>query len=265
MVYKAPTIKKVRAADLITDIRVQRELDPRRVRAMVADFNINAIGTLCVSKRDDDTMVVLDGWHRRAALIETDNEETLVNAEVYTGLDLADEAAIFRYRNNTAKVGFLDRFRVRLIEGEPVAVAVEALARKHGWAVVNNVEGNDNSLPILHSVKKLEQIYRQDEELASATLRVATVAWHYDSSSVDYRVLDGLAKFLGKYWDDVDQDDLINKLSVVNGGPDVLISRTQGVREMFNTSSGQAMAVLITDAYNKGKKHGGSRLPSWLS
>lgn len=260
--YKAPTVKKVKASDLTTDIRVQRDLDPRRVRAIVAEFNINSIGVLCVSKRDDDTMVVIDGGHRRAALIESENGDTLVNAEIYTGLTLADEAALFRYRNNTQKVGFLDRFRVRLIEQEKYAVAVEALARKHGWAVQGSADGSD--MPVLYSVKKLEQIYRTNETIADAALRVATDAWHYNQSSVDYRILDGLSKFLSRHWDDVSQDDLVNKLSVVTGGPDALISRAQGVRDMFNCTGGMAMAVLITDAYNKGKRHDGNRLPSWL-
>lgn len=260
MVYRPPTIKKVRASELIMDIRVQRDLDPRRVRIIASDLNLNAIGTLCISKRDDGTMVVIDGNHRRAALIDAGFGDTSVNAEVYTGLELADEAALFRHRNNTQKVGYLDRFRVRLIEGEEYAVKVANLANKYGWAVVSN---DGSGLPLLNSVKKMEEIYRREEELADAVLRVTTLAWHYNSSSVDYRMLDGLAKFMSRYWGDIDQDDLKSKLSLVT--PDSLIGRSQSVREMFNCTSGSAMAELITDAYNKGKRHNGSRLPSWRS
>lgn len=262
-VSKAPKIRKVKANDLSTDIRVQRDLDPRRVRAIVADFDINAIGTLCVSERADGEMIVIDGGHRTAALIQTDNGDTLVNAEVYSGLTLADEAFLFRVRNNTQKVGFLDRFRVRLIEGEKVAVAVAELADKHGWVVAGAHEGSDK--PVISSVQKLEQIYKQDDAVADATLNVVTRAWHYNKDSVDYRVLDGMAKFLNRWWDEVDQDDLVNKLSVVPGGPNSLIGKSQGYRDMIGCSSGTAMAELITEAYNKGKRHNGNRLPSWRS
>lgn len=255
-----PTIKKVRANDLSMDITVQRDLDTRRVRKMAADLRLEAIGTLCVSRRSDGTMVVIDGGHRRGALIEAGEGDTPVNAEVYTGLELADEAALFRYRNATQKVPYLDRFRVRLIEGEKQAVAVEALAKKHGWAVIPS--SNDNT-PVLLSVMKLEQLTGMDEDVADLTLEVVTRAWGYTYEAVDYRVLDGLFRFLKRYWKDVDVDDLVIKLSNYSGGPEALVSRAQGLRDTLATSQGMAVAELITEAYNKGKKHGGKRLPSW--
>lgn len=257
-----PVLKKVKANDLSVDITVQRDLDTRRVRLMAGDLRLEAIGIICVSKRVDGTSVVIDGGHRRAALIEAGEGETPINAEVYTGLDLADEAALFRYRNNTQKVGFLDRFRVRLIEGEENAVAVESLAKKHGWAVVPNANSND---PILLSVKKLEQLHLLDEDVADLTLEVITRAWGYHYDAVDYRILDGLFRFLKRYWKDVDVEDLILRLSSYNGGPEALIVRGQGLRESIVTSQGMAIAELITESYNKGKKHGGKRLPAWRS
>lgn len=255
-----PTIKKVKASELTVDIMVQRELDPNRVRQMANDLRLEAIGTLCVSQRSDGTKVVIDGGHRRAALIEAGEGETSVNAEVYSNLELADEAALFRYRNNTQKVGYLDRFRVRLIEGEKNAVEVEKLAIKHGWAVVTNPTDN---IPVLLSVRKLEQLYLMDPDVADLTLETVTRAWGYAYDAVDYRILDGLARFLRRYWKDVDANDLVIKLQAYNGGPDALISRAQGLREMLFTSQGMAIAELITEAYNKGKKHGGKRLPAW--
>lgn len=258
-----PTIKKVRANDLTVDITVQRDLDFARVRLMAKDLRLEAIGTLCVSKRDDGSQVVIDGGHRRAALVEAGEGDTPVNAEVYTGLTLADEAALFRYRNNTQKVGYLDRFRVRLIEGEKVAVEVEQLARKHGWAVIS-VPGSTD--PLLLSVKKLEQLYTNDKDVAALTLEVVTRAWGYNYDAVDYRILDGVARFLKRYWKDVDDDDLVIKLSSYSGGPESLVMRGQSLRETLITSQGMAIAELITDAYNKGKKHGGTkRLPAWRS
>lgn len=258
-----PTIKKVKADDLAMDLRVQRELDYRRVRNIASNLKLEAIGTLCVSKRADGTLVVIDGGHRRAALIEADLGDVLVNAEVYTGLELADEAALFRYRNTTQKVGYLDRFRVRLIEGEEDAVAVQSLAKQHGWSVVSS---DASGMPLLNSVKKLEELFSRSPEVAAAVLKVATFAFGYNPSAVDYRVLDGLGKFLYRYWAEVDVSDLENKLSVVTGAPDSLIHKAQGFREMLGCSTGSAMAEIVTDIYNKGKRHdGASRLPSWRS
>lgn len=256
-----PVTKKLSANQLIVDPQVQREVDPKRVRTIANDLNLSAIGVLCVSQRDNGDMAVLDGGHRRAALIEAGEGDTPVTCEVYKGLSVADEAMIFRYRNNTQKVGYLDVFRVRLVEGEKNAVGVEALARKHGWAVVGS--NADSGMPVLHSVQKLEEWYKRSDAVADEALKVATNAWGHSADAVDYRVLGGLAAFLYRYWDDVDSSDLENRLSTYKGGPNALIQQSQGLREIRKVPAASAVAELITDAYNKGRKFNGSRLPNW--
>lgn len=257
-----PRTMKLRAEDLIVDPLVQREVDPKRVRQIAADLNLSAIGVLCVSERDNGDFAVLDGGHRRAALIEAEEGKTPVTCEVYKGLSLADEAMIFRYRNNTQKVGYLDRFRVRLVEGEKNAVAVEALARKHGWSVVGGT--TDTGMPVLHSVQKLEEWYRRSAEVADETLKVATNAWGHNPDGVDYRILGGLAAFLYRFWESVDSSDLENRLATVKGGPNALMQQAQGLREIRKVPAASAVAELITDTYNKGKRYGATaRVSNW--
>lgn len=255
-----PTTRKLRAEDLIVDPMVQREVDPKRVRQMAADLNLSAIGVLCVSERENGDLVVLDGGHRRGALIEADKGKELVTCEVYKGLDLATEAMIFRYRNNTQKVGYIDRYRVRLVEGEENAVAVELVANKHGWAVVGGT--NEGGMPVLHSVQKLEEWYKRNPDVANETLKIATGAWGHDPDAVDYRILGGLAAFLYRYWDEVDSSDLENRLANYKGGPNALMRQAAGLREIRKVPAASAIAELITDVYNKGRKYG-SRISGW--
>lgn len=253
-----PKTRKVKSAELTIDLRVQREIDQARIRAIKKDFNLNAIGTLCVSDRGNGEMVVIDGGHRKAVLDELNMSEVPVNAEVYEGLVLADEAALFRLRNNTQKVGYMDRFRVRLVEGEPNALAVEALAKKHGWGVPG-----DEGMPLLYSVRKLEQLYERSEDLADLVLQVTTTSWGHNPTAVDHRILGGLAMFLNRYWNDVDISSLEHRLATYNGGPEDLIVRAQSLREIYRATHASGVAEIITDTYNKGKKTGGSRLASW--
>lgn len=255
-----PTTRQICAEDLIVDPQVQREVDPKRVRQIAADLNLSAIGVLCVSERDNGDYIVLDGGHRRGALIESGEGKTKVSCEVYRGLTLADEALIFRLRNNTQKVGFLDKFRVRLIEGEENAVAVEALARKHGWAVVGT--NTDSGMPVLHSVQKLEEWFRRSADVADETPKVVTNAWGHDSDAVDYRIMGGLAAFLYRYWDMVDSTDLENRLATYRGGPNAIMQQAQGLREIRKVPAASAVAELITDIYNKGRRTG-VRLNNW--
>ena len=255
-----PVTRKLKANELIVDPQVQREVDPKRVRNMAADLNLSAIGVLCVSERSNGDMVVLDGGHRRGALIEAGEGDTPITCEVYRNLTVADEAMIFRYRNNTQKVGYLDRFRVRLVEGEEIAVEVERLANKHGWAVVGSPESS--GMPILHSVQKLEELYRRNEHVANEVLKVATLSWGHDPNAVDYRILGGLGSFLTRYWDEVDSSDLENRLSTYKGGPNVLIQQSQGLREIRKVPAASAIAELITDIYNKNRRYA-TRLNAW--
>src|SRR5690606_25145225 len=128
-----PEVRRVPLNLLTVDLRVQRALDRRKVNRIAAELNPDAIGMICVSKRPDGTYVIIDGQHRVEALKITGAANTTVLCEVFNDLTLADEAAMFRWRNNTTQPHYIDRFRVRLVEGDGDVRAIVDILHKYGW------------------------------------------------------------------------------------------------------------------------------------
>lgn len=256
---KKASIQKVKLDELTIDRRVQRQyLDEGRAQRIADEFDMNAFGVLCVSKREDGTQVILDGWHRTEGARRAGYQDLSANAEVFTGLSLADEAAIFRLRNNTRVVGYMDKFRVRLIEGDDVAVGLVAMLNRHGWGI----EGEPDTKHQWWSVQSLESLYKYSPDIAERAVSIITDAWGRDVSSADYRVVKGLGAFLKRYGTKVDVSNLIERLRMYPGGPGHLIGNAQGVRSIYGGAIATAIAELITNTYNKYKKASG-RLPEW--
>lgn len=88
-------------------------------------------------------------------------------------------------------------------------------------------------------------------------LRVLAAAYDYDHKSVNSKILSGLSTFFALYADDVDEKDVIAKLSRIH--PTTLIRNSAVYSESgshgvgsggVNTSVGRA----ILDVYNSGRR-----------
>lgn len=258
---RKPKFKSVRPSELVVDEEIQRPLNETRVKAIMRDFVAYGSGALCVSLRDSGELVIIDGRHRTEAMLRL-GLDSPVNAEVFEGLSREDEAALFRVRNNTEKVGFLDRFRVRLIEGDEIALGVQDLAKRFGFGVV----GHDTDLPQLNSVKKLEAIYKNDPIIAEWTLRIVTETWGRTTDSSDHRILGGIDMFLRRYWNDVIPGEVSTKIANKHKKPGDLVTRAQQIQAIWNVSIASGIAELVTEAYNANRKASGpTKLPSWRS
>lgn len=261
-----PTIELIPPQKLTIDNRVQRlSVDMNRARKIADNLNIDSIGVLAVSRRLDGTLVVLDGAHRKTALELIGFGDVPVPCEVYEGLELRTEALMFRLRNNTSKVQYLDKFRVRLVEEDPVALDVSKIIAHHGWGI----PGTQSDRPNLAAVQALENLRLRNNvnisgyQLADITLGVITGAWGHNTFGVDYRVIAGLGSFTSRFVLKLNIGRLTERLSTYPGGPSTLLGNALGVRQMIVGSTMQsAVAELITEAYNK-YLQGPNRLPSW--
>jgi uncharacterized protein YjhX (UPF0386 family) len=246
---------------LNVDITVQREVDPVRVNGIIADFNMDAIGVPVVNHRKNGSYHVIDGGHRVAALKQMDMGTEEIECLVYDGLTLAEEAKMFRQLNNTRTVHPIVRFRVRVVEGDPVAVALSEILSSYGWHVTNGSRVGGFS-----AVSAIERIYRgpkgneQNAALVRTTLDIIGKSWGSDQAGVKAEILRGLAAVIKTYGGMVDQGKLVRELSNYSGGPRRLLGAARGLKDLRGGSVVDSMAETIVAMLNKGKQN---RLPVW--
>lgn len=178
------------AAQLSIDPRVQRIVDPRRVAHIAANWNDLYVGTITVSHRvpleartglnpDAEEWIILDGqtrWHALKAVCGQDTTTCTIPADVYTGLTLPEEAAMFLSHNDRKSVTPLDTFRIALVAEEEWAVNIRNIAAKYNWAVAGTAEKGQRRFNAISAAKK---IYFSDGtgETLDRTFAVIDAAW----------------------------------------------------------------------------------------
>lgn len=94
-------IQKVKIDGLKTDYSYQRVLDVTRAKKIAREFSPELMGIVTLSKRDDGNYFIIDGNHRiYAAKMNGENE---VLANVFEGLSIQDEVALFNRLNQSQK------------------------------------------------------------------------------------------------------------------------------------------------------------------
>lgn len=257
MTIDKPKLARVRPVDVITDHRAQRNLDMKRVGDMSNDFREESFGVPAVSFRQDGSYAVIDGQHRFATLREMGRGNQAVMCQVYTGLDLAEEAALFRMLNDSKQLTAADIYRIAVTEGDPVAVASNQALETFGWT---KDPKRKNSLRALST---LATLWESDPQVTKATLRVLAQAWGATPVTGSATALRGLYAVLHRYRDmrpPLDHDRLILCLTK-QGQASQFLARARG------NASGRGIAVvdgfadITVNAYNKAKRT--LPLPTW--
>jgi len=255
--------ERIPVTDLSIDPEIQRfNLNLRKVERIKRNFNPSALGVATVSRRNRVTNVLLDGWTRRQAVAElTDNKGDLL-CHVFEGLTRAEEAQMFLDLNAGNQPTLLEKFRARIVAGDPVAAGVSNTVRAYGFDI-GPLPGNS----MIQCVGALERIYRRSVEAEAEpnylqmALLVVTRAWGIDRFATQAVVLEGLSSLWSVHRDLVDVDRLVSKLSTFPGGPMGLHTDATQMASLRRGHVSMAIAELVTDEYNKGliKK----KLPNW--
>jgi len=254
------TVTQIQPSLLSVDPQVQRPEDGVRVASIAGDFEPEALGVIHVSKRNDGTHHIIDGQHRIAALKVIGRADKPVTCVLWEGLSRAEEAAMFRRLNNTRQVQILDRFRVRIVEGDPIACELAGLLHAHGWSIRKS--GARGSF---FAVSALENVYRArdggDRETCDSLIRIATAAWGHDSNALRAEVVSGMGALLRKH-PRLDMPKLVTELAKLEGGPLGLIGKAKALRDIRGGRVSDAMAEILVNLINK-RRQGANRLPEW--
>jgi len=241
--------------DLSIDPRVQRPRHETKLRKMVAEFDPVCLGQITVSERPNKTLVILDGQHRWLMVQAVDYADPL-EAKIFTGLTLEQEARLFRLLNNTTKAGAMALFNVALSEGEPHALMVNDIVHRYGMEVTSNS---------FKAVGTALRIVRRREGPAALAwgIEVSQRTWGHHVNNIDGRVIDALASLRLRNGMHVGTDQTVKKLA----GECASVSALIGKAKAFQTvNSGQIISSLcqvLINIYNKSVKKEENRLPDW--
>lgn len=248
----APHVADIRADRIIIDERVQRSLIPARLKKLTDTLDLDALGVITVSERDDGDLIAIDGQHRLAALLAHDMGEWEVTCHVYRKLTLAQEAALFRRLNDTRKITPYDDYSKGLVEGDPECRAIEKILRKHDLQL--SPYGADGRPTC---VSKMRQLYqpRPKEHLKAGenldeTLGLAIEVWGNVYPAMEKSILGGLG-FVLRVYPDANRKSLAEALAKFPGGPQGLLAKGRMMREIRPGSVERLVAAIIVEAYNK--------------
>lgn len=255
---KPSKLVELHAKEFSLDLKVQRQLNEDRADKMAEDFQPHALGLITASKRADGHIYVLDGSHRTSAARKA-RYDGLIATRLFENLTLKEEAQLFLTLNSSRAVQAIDRFKVRVTEGEPIAVGINKVLSRYDlhvdWA-------NNQSLNVISAIGALEKVYkgagiREDGEypdLIDKLADVLTKAYgnngRTDRSVYSRVMIEGLGIFIAIYNKRIDMDRLIFALQ--GATPRQIVTNTRVLKDakLKGSQLGMNAAQVILNMYN---------------
>lgn len=234
----------------------QRDLTQARVDKILANLDLEQIGTPTVSERGD-VFYVIDGQHRVEALrlYFADAPAIKIQCWAYFGLTQEGEAEKFLKLNDVLTVDSFSKFRVGVSAGRGVEVDIDRIVRANGCVV-----SRDGIPGAIGAVAALRKIYgTAGGACLGHTIRVIRDA--YGDTGFDSYTLQGVALVIDRYGDEVDDLTLVTRLEKARGGVKGLLQRAEHYRLTTGNNKTHCVAAAVVDTYNSGR--GGKNLTSW--
>lgn len=234
------------------------KLNDSRVNYLLSNFDLDRIGMPVLNERSDGTYYILDGQHRKEALVRWLGEgweKQKIECEVFIGLTEAEESAMFLALNDTLRVGVLDKFRASVNAGFVDQVHIQKIVEGAGLCI-----STDKVPGAISAVGTLQKVYhRSDGDTLSRTLRIVRDA--FGDSGFRAQVIDGIGHLCQRYNGVLDESVAIDRLHHVNGGVHGLLGKAEGYHLQTGNAKAQCVAAAAVDIINA--KRGGKKLPSW--
>ena len=247
---------KVPAQELKVHPFAQRALLPSRLKELIRDLDLDAIGVLHAVEYEIDGVTalwIIDGQHRWRALMEHGFGEWIVEVKIHIDVkDHARASALFLKLNNRATVTPYDKFDNALRAGYEDALAINKLARDRQLKI--NRGAADGSLCC---VSALGSVYKYDSGQAlGLTLDTLIEAWGRIANAVEGNLIQGIGILYKTYNGSIDRPALVKKLSKYPGGASGLLGDARGRRKYRNASVCRCLAECVIELYNSGRKSG---------
>lgn len=241
-------IGTLKVKDLIVD-DYQRQLRVSNVTKIVKNYNPVGFGLLQVSHRDG-RYFVFDGQHRLEAAKRL--KMATVECLVYEGMSYEDEANAWKYFNSAStKPTQLDRAKVELITGDPLAVELDKCVSRAGFYIDYENQGANGGIAAYLTLKKV--FIENGEMNLIHTLSILRGAFDFERKAFQESTIYGVSNFLVEYSSNEKYNEkwLIKKLEET--GVDQLINMINKSKKMFNTTKKEAATSILLQIYNKAK------------
>lgn len=229
--------------------KYQKPINIERVKRIVEKFDSHRMRPIDVSYRDGEYWV-FDGQHRANAYFLMG--KPTIPAIVHTGLTYQDEAYLFaRQQDDVGSVNSNHKWNALVQANDPETTDIVKLCREWGFTVLaKNNKGNN-----IKCVASLRKMYREfgARKLGTILMSIA-YAWNYMEHSSDVAIVDGIARLVRTYPDQIDYNRLTQVLS--NTTPKLILRDMEDKHHAVRGESRRA-AYQILDLYNKGLKSNG--------
>jgi hypothetical protein len=233
----------------------QREINNDWVNKIMTDFDPDAFGLVTVNKRADGSYAIVDGQHRIEAMRLLGWDDQKVDANIYEGLSLKQEAELFLLLNKRLAVPAMATFKVGVTAGRTEEVAINEILDGLDLRV-----GVGRTGGTISAVGTLRRIYRRyGGEVLSRSLSIVKAA--FGDEGFTTAVIDGMAMFVARYSETINDDRITDTLGRVNGGARGLLGRAETLRATTGQPKHQCVGAAIVDYVNAGR--GGRKLRNW--
>lgn len=232
----------------------QRKLNRARVDHLLANLDLEQLGTPTVSERDG-SFFLIDGQHRIEALRDFGLGDQSLQCWTYEGLTEQQEADKFDQLNDVLAVHAFDRYSTRVTAGREVETDIDRIVKANGLVV-----SRDAVPGAISAVGTLTRVYRRSDGVTlGRALRIARDA--FGDPGMEAVVIDGLGYLCQRYNGQLDDGEVTTRLAKINGGVNGLLGKAEALRRSTGSYKSHCVAAAVVEIINAGK--GGKKLPSW--
>lgn len=238
--------QKCKVGELLVDEAYQKPLVKSRVNIIVKNYNKGLVGAICVSRRQDGKLYILDGQHRVAALKRLGIKD--VACQVHLRLTVQDEARMFVNLNKTRwNPSAYDEHKAKVIAQDPIALKIKGIIESVGYNI-----GNGEAEGRIQAVRQLYKEYKSlgDKGLAKV-FHITKAIWGNDKDALAGYAFSGLSLFIKKYGDQIADEQIIKRLRKASP-----IRLYQKARSVITVGSGEGAAYAYYQAIISEYNHG---------
>jgi len=248
---------KIKVSELMVDYTYQRQPLKAKISKIVKSFDPDLLGVIICSMRENGQIAIIDGSHRYHALVKMGLEYLNINALVYIGLSLEDEAKIFALSNQEhTKPSTVDIFKAGIVSGDKLTIAINDILVKNGFYV--GVGPGNNKIRALVTLKRIYA--NAGADILDQTIRIIKAAYGSNSDVMRDQLMSAVAVILHRY-KKIDEQRLVYALIKFGNPISLLASAKAMMPNNSNAITYTSLPYLIVQKYNLKLKS--NRLPDF--